>query len=426
MSFAEWNQLSHDSPESAAREFHRRLQALSSDQQKAVISWVPSVKDLTASFRRGNSSGGGLAGIPYLLKDVIPVRGVTLHAGSSFLQEVRHPPEADGHLVKSLENAGAVLAGTTNLNEFACGLTGENPHFGDVVHPRHPERMSGGSSSGSAAAVASGLVPLAIGTDTGGSIRVPSAFCGIYGMRLSPHHPWIDDAFPLSRSFDTAGWFTGTAGDMLTTISTLIGSGASKRALNGVYLGFDEWVEADADCARALDAAAQTYAGKADRCTRYELLSGFRGCCQAYTVLHSIDAFEVHRHWIDSHKARYGPGIWQRIDRGRNWTDRDIESAAIKLAALRLLWKKFFLTFDFLIMPATPFAALRKDACTQENRQRLLDLNAPASLGGLPVLTVPVSLGSGLTSGLQIVVSSPVSPAISSILTEEQPFAFSA
>ncbi len=106
--------------------------------------------------------------------------------------------------------------------------------------------------------------------------------------------------------------------------------------------------------------------------------------------------------------------------------NREIEAAHVKLAALQLLWRKFFLTFDYLIMAATPFPALRKDACTLENRQRLLDLTSPASLGGLPVLTVPVHLGSSLTSGLQIVVSTPISPAISMMLSRERSVAFSA
>ncbi|MBP7142918.1 MAG: amidase, partial [Opitutaceae bacterium] len=340
--------------------------------------------------------------------------------------EVRPASDSDGLLVRVLDEAGAVLAGTTHLPEFASGLTGENPHFGDVVHPSDSGRTSGGSSSGSAAAVASGIVPLAVGSDTGGSIRVPAAFCGIYGMRLTPQHPWISDAFPLSRTFDTAGWFTATPADMLTTLTTLVGSSSSRRALNGVYLGFDEWVDADGDCAQALDAAGQSYAPKADQSTRNELLAGFRGSSEAYTVLHSFDAFQVHQSWIDTHKARYGTEVWQRLDRGRKWTDREIEAAHVKLVALRLLWSRFFQTFDFLVMPATPFPALEKGAYTQEIRRRLLDLTSPASLGGLPVLTVPVHLGSGFTSGLQIVVSSPISPAIPMILSREQSVAFSA
>src|ERR1019366_9194510 len=108
------------------------------------------------------------------------------------------------------------LAGKSQMVEFASGLTGENPHYGDCPHPRFPERLSGGSSSGSAALVAAGVVPFAIGTDTGGCIRVPAAWCGLYGFRQSPGEELIRDAFPLSPTMDTAGWFTAHAADMLT------------------------------------------------------------------------------------------------------------------------------------------------------------------------------------------------------------------
>lgn len=419
MPFAEWTQLSRSDPDLAALTCRRRAEALPPRQQRAVFAWLPSAEALAASLKRGLVSGGPLAGVPYALKDLYPVRGLANRAGSTFLHEVRPASTADGAIVAALDQAGASLAGITHLHEFAYGLTGENPHYGDVVHPHHPDRTSAGSSSGSAAAVAAGIVPLAIGSDTGGSIRVPAAFCGIYGLRLTPHHPWIADAFPLSRRFDTAGWFTATPEDMLATIEALIGKGTGERPLNGVYLGFDNWVEADPDVARALGAAAERYAPAADDTTRDELLAAFNGAAQAYAVLQSIDAFDVHRDWLDPLKPRYGADVWQRIDRGRRWTDNDLETAHIKLTALHLLWSRFFLTFDFLVLPATPFPALTKSDCTLGNRNRLLALTTPASLGGLPVLTLPVQLESGLTSGLQVIVSTPISPVISWILAHE-------
>ena len=117
-----------------------------------------------------------------------------------------------------------------DLFEFAWGLTGENAHFGDCEHPRFPGRTSGGSSSGSAEAVAAEIVPLAIGTDTGGSIRVPAAFCGIFGYRGVPGEPWITDAVQLAPSFDTAGWFTRSGADMMRQlIEALVGLRTSER-----------------------------------------------------------------------------------------------------------------------------------------------------------------------------------------------------
>src|SRR5690606_29674308 len=148
-------------------------------------------------------------------------------------------------------------AGKTHLHEFAYGITGANPHYGDCEHPLFPGRTTGGSSSGSAAAVAAGIVPLAIGTDTGGSIRVPAAFCGLFGFRLAPGDTFIADAFPLARRFDTAGWFTANPEDMRLALSALVGLRSSERTPSGCYL---ELPGLDPDVALACREAAARFA----------------------------------------------------------------------------------------------------------------------------------------------------------------------
>lgn len=416
MTFADWMTLSRQDAAAASRQFYARVRALPEAQQSAQFAWLAPEPLLTATFARQAVTRGPLAGVPYLLKDLFPVRGIPLRAGSTFLPEVLPVPTQDCHLVRALQEAGAVLAGVTHLHEFAYGLTGENPHYGEVTQARFPDRTSGGSSSGSAAAVAAGVAPLAIGTDTGGSIRVPAAFCGLYGFRLTPHHPWIADAFPLARSFDTSGWFTRTASDMTWAIRALIGLRRSDRKLRGVFLDFDGWTTAEPEVAAAVHAAGPAVAEPADAATRAELLHGFKGTTEAYAVLQSLEALEVHRPWLDAYQPRYSPTVWQRIERARHWTEDQVLRARAKLAATHLLWSKFFLTFDYLVLPTTPFPALRAHELSLENRNRLLDLTTPASLGGLPVLTLPVALPSGLSTGLQVVVNHPQSPVIDFVL----------
>ncbi len=233
MNFGEWQQLA---PEAAAREVRRRADSLSAAQRRAVLAVLPREADLSAAFASA-PLGTPLRGIPFLLKDLFDVVGMPTFAGSSFLPEVRPTPPVDSRIVTNLRAAGAVLAGKTQTFEFAWGLTGENAHYGDCEHPRFPGRTSGGSSSGSAAAVAAGIVPFAIGTDTGGSVRVPAAFCGIYAYRGVPHNELIADAVPLAPSFDTAGWFTGNAADMRLALSALVGLRASERTPRGMLLG---------------------------------------------------------------------------------------------------------------------------------------------------------------------------------------------
>lgn len=411
MTVNDWQQLS---AVDAAREVHTRVrQRLSPAQQHAVVSWLAAEPRLAAEFADApRDVHHPLGGTPFFAKDVFDVRGAPTFAGSTFLPDER-PVHDDSALIRAARATGLVCAGKTHLHEFAYGITGENPHYGDCEHPAFPGRTTGGSSSGSAAAVAAGVVPLAFGTDTGGSIRVPAAFCGLYGFRLAPGDPWIRDAFPLARSFDTAGWFTRTPADMRATLAALVGLRASHRPLHGCYV---ELPGLDPDVAAAYTAAAERFAGRADEPTHDDLLHGFQRNLEAYNTTVALEAWQVHQAWAERHRRHYDPVVWARLNRVHTLRTEQIEAAALTRAAVRLLWTKFFLTYDFLILPATPCPALTKAECTADNRARILTLTAPASLGGLPVLTIPVPLPSGLTTGLQVVVNNPQSPALFSAL----------
>lgn len=410
----EWQAFSAKDPAGAAREVHRRIQTqLPEDQQQAVFAWVQTERDLVGTFERYAGTLAPLAGVPYALKDVFQIANLPARGGSRFPPTLLPTRERDGKLPHILRGVGAVLTAKTQLYEFAYGLTGENPHFGNCVHPQHPDRTSGGSSSGSAVLVASGIVPFATGTDTGGSIRVPAAFCGLYGFRTGAPHLWAEDILHLAPSFDAAGFFAGNAADMKQIHRFLIGSTKPERELNGCVLDFDALGQpADDDVKAALRSAAAKLANRADATTAGQLRDGFSNAASAYGVIQSMEAAQVHASWLDHYKNLYSPAVWERIDRGRRWKPADVDGAQVRHAAIKLLWTSYFQTYDFLVMPATPFPALKTTDCTQENRDRLLTLTTPASLGGLPVLTIPVVLPSGLTSGLQVVVGTERSPVI--------------
>jgi len=411
LTIADWRELSARDADGAARELARRLRTtLSPAQQRACFASAGAPDELAAAFREAREAAGELAGVPYTLKDLYHVAGQpAARAGSGFPSNIFPAHEKTSALPRALKDAGAVLAARTHLHEFAYGLTGENQHHGDCEHPRFPGRTTGGSSSGAAASVAAGIVPFAIGTDTGGSIRVPAAFCGLFGMRLTPGDAWISDAFPLAPAFDTAGWLTRTAADMLAVNRCILGDAATEnrgraKPPRGCF--------ADFDTLAPVAAAAREFAPAADATAREQIAQAFLGAPEAYAILQSAQAFHVHARWLDIHRAHYSEEVWRRIDRGRHWTPEQLEAARAKQRALQYFWKSFFKTCDFLVMPATPFAALTKAECTQENRERMLALTVPASLGGLPVLTVPVALPSGLSAGLQIIVSDAKSPVI--------------
>ncbi|WP_068769051.1 amidase [Termitidicoccus mucosus] len=417
---AEWQALAARDPSEAARELSRRLQALAPAQRSAAIASCATPHALAESFARAAASDAPLAGAPYVLKDLFHARNHPLLAGSGFPPEIlaraHAPAEAarEVGIMRSLDEAGAVFAAKAHLHEFAYGLTGENPFHGDCAHPKFPRRVSGGSSSGTAVAVASGLVPFGIGTDTGGSIRVPASFCGLYGLRLGAGHPWMSEAFPLAPGFDTPGWLARTAADMHAVNRALLGETlTAPRKPRGCFLDLASLgLALNATTAKAVRAAARRLAPPADRTTRDQITSAFLGALESYSILQSTEAYGVHADWLDRHRKHYSDTVWALIDRGRNWTQTQLDAAHIKRAAIRKLFRSYFRGYDFLVMPATPFPALAKSDCTLENRNRLLTLNSPASLAGLPVLTLPVALGNGLSAGLQFIVPSADSPAI--------------
>ena len=415
ISMAEWQALAAGDPASAAREIARRLRSILSDeQQRAVFASLTSQAEMAATFARVAGTIAPLAGVPYVLKDLFFTAGQPMNAGSNFPPGILPIRPRDSKLPHSLRGLGTVLAAKTHLHEFAYGLTGENPHHGDCEHPLFPGRTSGGSSSGSAAAVAAGIVPLAVGTDTGGSIRVPAAFCGLYGLRLTPKDTYIEDAFPLAPSFDTAGWFTRNSADLQLVNRYLLGKPpVIDREPRGLYLDFDALHQkADSAVATALKKAAEKFAPVADAHTRSALVEAFKGAVDAYVTLQSTEAYGVHAEWLDTHRSLYSDAVWARLDRGRRWAPSQLDAANKTWESIRATWQTYFLTHDFLVMPATPFPALTKADCTLENRNRLLALTTPASLGGLAVLTIPVTLPDGLSTGLQIITPSPQSPAI--------------
>jgi len=411
--FAGWQALS---PATAAREIHARVAALAPALRQAAVAWLKPERELAAELA-GRSARQPLRGVPYLLKDLFDLAGTPTRAGSTFLHQLRGLPARDSALVERLREIGASCAGKTHLVEFASGLTGENPHYGDCPHPQFPDLLAGGSSSGSAALVAAGVVPLAFGTDTGGSVRVPAAWCGLHGFRLTPGDGLIRDAFPLSPTLDTAGWFTANAEDLLTTWQALVGKAGRKAKLRGCHLPMGALLPgAEPETALNCDTASARLCPPADNPTGAKLLQSWRDTVDAYVTIGMSDAHHVHRDWLAPYREHYDPVIWRRFSDAAHYPPEHIAQARAKLTEVRAAFAEFFTTHDFLVLPAVPRGAPHKADCTAELRRSILTLTAPASLAGLPVLSIPVPLPSGLTAGLQIILPAANSPVVPRVL----------
>lgn len=433
MTFAAWQSLA---PDAAARLVHQRAAALPPAQRRAALAWLaPETRlasDLASSTstfdRDANGARAPLAGVPFAAKDLFDAAGLPTFAGSAFLPEVRAgqiaSPEfpvpvspADGTFIRAVRAAGATLAAKAHMHEFAYGITGENPHYGDCELPDHPGRTTGGSSSGSALLVKAGVVPLALGTDTGGSIRVPSAFCGLYGFRMTPHHPWIADGFPLAESFDTPGFFTANATDLRATLDALVPESAGaapsapRSAPKGAWLALPGL---DPAVATAFQAAAARLADPLPASVADELRPLFAPAAELYAILGGAETRAIHAPFYAAHRDRYDANVRARIDRALTLTDAEIARAQANRDAITAAWASLFRDYDYLVLPASPCPAVTKAECNFEMRARILGLTVPASMGSLPVLALPVPLPDtgGLTTALQVVVQTIHSPAI--------------
>jgi amidase/aspartyl-tRNA(Asn)/glutamyl-tRNA(Gln) amidotransferase subunit A len=197
---------------------------------------------------------------------------------------------------------------------------------------------------------------------------------------------------------------------MRTALAALVGIRASERTPRGCYLDVPGL---DPEVAAACRAAAANLAPAADGPTRDELLEKFASAAEIYGVLAGLEGWKYHRKWADRYRARYGPLVQDRLDRARGVSQAQVAAVEPSFAALKITWTKFFLAHDFLVMPSAPFPALAKADCTPANRLRMLGLTAPAGLAGLPALAIPVRLPSGMSAGLQVIVSHPQSPVLS-------------
>ena len=389
-------------PRMAAEAFLIKLGALGGDEQRAALCGLPDVATLTRRFEAAwPLRESALGGVPFLTKDLYFRAGEPTYAGSTFLPEEIGAPRTSSSLPEAFEqDAGAIECGRTQLNEFAFGLTGENPHSGDCPHPERPELLSGGSSSGSAFAVARGLVPFALATDTAGSIRVPCGYCGVWGLRLSPDVAPVGDIFPLSPGYDTQGWITRTAKDLRQVSAAVLGEAPPAGA--GLWAG-DLGLGIPADDLSAMRTTAMKAGAQEDVAAAMLLRLALAEAADAYPVLGGHAAARVHAGWLERRRADYDPVVWERLDVGRRRTYEELRAAEAVRARVADAFRTVFRRHHFIALPATFGGAVRKADSDATHRRRLLALNAPASLAGLPLVVAPARLPNGLTAGVQFV-----------------------
>jgi aspartyl-tRNA(Asn)/glutamyl-tRNA(Gln) amidotransferase subunit A len=353
---------------------------------------------------------GPLHGIPIGLKDLIDTAGTRTTAGSAVFRE--RVPGEDADVVKKLKAAGAVLIGKQNLHEFAFGGSSMISHFGRVRNPVNPEFIAGGSSGGSAAAVASGMCYAAIGTDTAGSIREPAAICGVVGLKPSYGLVSTRGIIPLSQSLDHAGPITQTVEDAAILLNAIAEApGNYRQDLNAGIRDFVVGVprkyfyeDLDSDVAGVIEGAIEGLAPMVKSVREVECRVD-----QDRTVFNA-ESHAYHRDKIASSSDLYDPETLRRLRATDSVSDAEYQSALAELKRVRQKIGEIFREVDLLITPTVPLLTPRISDLLKDMSQlrpaeiALLRNTRPVNVWGLPAISVPCGINSqGLPIGLQIV-----------------------
>ncbi|MNO40030.1 Glutamyl-tRNA(Gln) amidotransferase subunit A [compost metagenome] len=358
-------------------------------------------------------SGGNLDGMSFVVKDVFGIAGYTNGAGNPDWLKTSRPSEQHSEAVLRLLAAGARLEGTTHTDELMFSLNGENYHYGTPVNPKTPDRIPGGSSSGSAVAVAAGLADFALGTDTAGSVRVPSSYCGIYGMRPTHGAVSLEGVIPLAPSFDTAGWMARDTDTLLKVGSALLpATGEPMSRLGGfgfnhILIGDDAWALAKPEVRQVLIPTLNLIKETTIRHT--ELVVAPEGLPSWMSVFRTIQGYEIwreHGNWIEQTSPNFGPDIAERFA----WASTVREEDFLKQLELRLQIREYMSGLlgrdGLLVIPTSPGEAplLHSSGSElEERRVRTMRLSCIAGLAGLPQLTIPAVTLNSCPLGLSVI-----------------------
>jgi amidase len=347
------------------------------------------------------AENGSLAGLSFACKDLIDIAGSVTGGGNPDWRRTHAPALRHAPVVERLLAAGARLIGKTVSDELAFSLEGANVHEGTPSNPRCPDRLPGGSSSGSSVAVAAGLADFALGTDTGGSVRVPASFCGVFGFRPTHGAVSLEGVLPFAPSYDTVGWLAREGSVLRRVGRVLLGEEAATPPQRWL-LARDAFDLCDSRCVEALYAAATAF-GAAE----IALFDGEEALwLEAYRVLQGAEIWSSLGPWVAATRPRFGSAIAARFeDAAAIPADLAARLAPVR-ARIAARLGALLEPGTAMILPTAPCVAPRKDASAEEIGEfyrRALTLTSPAGHAGLPQLSLPLAEIDGCPLGLSIV-----------------------
>jgi amidase len=361
--------------------------------------------DLKTPLR--GSGTGPLAGLTAAVKDMYDIAGENTGGGSPEWLATHAPAKTHAAAVGKLLAAGADIIGKTVCDEFFFSLSGVNAHYGAPVNVRAVGRMPGGSSAGSAAAIAAGACDLALGSDTGGSMRVPASFCGVYGIR--PTHGRFDltGAMAMAPTFDVGGWFAASPGTFRKAGSVLLEGAARREKIGSVLFARDAFHLCDEPVGQALRSfvkrALPVLPETGDAIIAPD---GFDGWRTAFRNIQGREIWSIYGSWMKANKPALGPGIRERVEYASTVTE-EMETAARNIMQVaRGQIRDVIPRGTVLCLPTAPSIAPRIDASPADQdafRACALSLTCIAGLSGLPQVSIPAAIVDGCPAGLSFI-----------------------
>jgi aspartyl-tRNA(Asn)/glutamyl-tRNA(Gln) amidotransferase subunit A len=357
-----------------------------------------------------------LFGVPVSVKDIVFTTEAPTTAGSRVFG-TGLIAERDADVVRRLRRAGAIIIGKTNLHEVALGVTSANEHFGPVRNPHDPERVAGGSSGGSAVAVAVGLGPLSIGTDTRGSIRIPAACCGVAGLKPTRGLVPVEGVLPLSPSLDHVGPLAQTAAECALMLEVMAGARyagrftkAARRPAKGMKVGISEFHLRDLDSSiqKPIDATLRRL--KKLGCRLHDVrMPALDESHHASIVISASEAVSYHDQFLRTQPDGYGPLVRKRLQDAYQWTAVDLVRAQAVMKDLTTSFARLFETLDCLVGAVLPCVPPKiGDTTVRINGHEIsvvdafTRFNAPQNMAGIPALSVPCGTTNGMPVGFQV------------------------
>ena len=369
----------------------------------SLSAFVP--HDLQAPI--AGAATGPLAGLTCAVKDMYDIAGYRTGGGSPDWLAAASEANSSAAAVRRVLDAGATLIGKTICDEFFFSVTGANAHYGTPVNPRAPGRLPGGSSSGSAAATAAGACDFALGSDTGGSVRVPASFCGVYGIRPTHGRVHLSGAMAMAPSFDVAGWLANAPGVFRRVGQVLLEGTSHPAKIEALIVLEDAFEQVDAPAGAllrsALAAVASDLPAPKQAHVAPEGLDPWREC---FRVIQGFEIWGIYGEFIERRRPRLGPGVRERFAFAAKVSRRDAEEARKLRARARDQVRRLAKPGTVLALPTTPGIAPRTDVpvdALEPFRANVMRLTCIAGLSGLPQVTIPIGAVSGCPVGLSFI-----------------------